>query len=124
MKTKVGFLILGLVVGIFIGFFVGWFHNAYSVLGTSEEFRFCNWNLEHQDKLQPQLREYLKARLYWTALAYVKKGYYPEYSNFDYGPVDESLLENIECYKELISHKEVYEMAIKKHGASKAKLIE
>lgn len=122
MKAKAGFLISGLIVGIIVGYLVRWYQTPCFYVDSNEEFRFCNWNLEKHDKLQPQLREYLKARLYWTALAYVKKGYYPEHSNFDYGPVDESLLEDIDCYKEVISHNEVYELAIKKHGALKAQV--
>jgi len=56
----------------------------------SDELKVCVQNLQNEE-LDPELREYLKARVY----VLVNSGVKPEWvdSNIDFGPVDESVLD-------------------------------
>jgi len=85
--------------------------DATAGLPMRSEFRVHLNNLERKD-LSPQLREYLKSRIYYLASIMAAKELPKE--NFDYGPVDEAVLGGASGIKDASSQKEVYEKAMAK----------
>lgn len=83
---------------------------------TLDEFKVSYSNLKNKD-ISPQLREYLKERIYWNMAVWMRKrndffnGYYP-----DFGPVNKEILGNVSGIKDCSTSKEVYEQAMKRHG--------
>jgi len=75
------------------------------------EFRVHLNNLQRKD-LTPQLREYLKSRIYYLASVMPKQDLPKE--NFDYGPVDETILAGASGIKDASSPQEVYARAMEK----------
>lgn len=115
---KLGRIIIGLTLaaGVFVaGFLLG---VRYSILRASQaemlaEFKVHYANLEHAD-VAPQLREYLKSRLYFLAC-----GLEPRHLDgvrFDFGPVDKSVLSNASGIKGPDSESDIYSLALSKHG--------
>lgn len=77
------------------------------------EFKVHLKNLE-QANPSPQLREYLKSRLYFLACGMSPrdlKGIF-----FDFGPVDETLLRGFSGIKGPETEAEIYQQAMTKHG--------
>ncbi|MGC4016581.1 MAG: hypothetical protein QM755_18980 [Luteolibacter sp.] len=75
------------------------------------EFRVHLNNLQRKD-LSPQLREYLKSRIYYLATV-MPKADLPK-DNFDYGPIDETVLAGASGIKDATPPQEIYERAMAK----------
>ena len=67
--------------------------------------------------LEPQLREYLKARLYSTAANNINEGWLAGWK-IDFGPVDDSILFPVYAIKNASATQEVYEAALARHPQS------
>ena len=81
------------LIGLLVGFGVGWISGAarqpYSPVA---EAKVCYAALtESNQTLQPQTREYLKARLYWDAAVEIRPGWLDGW-HIDFGPVDDGAL--------------------------------
>ncbi|MFD0893569.1 hypothetical protein KBB96_07525 [Luteolibacter ambystomatis] len=110
--------ILGVIALVGIFFTVGvWTGISLKEVTASApgktEFRIHLNNLQRKD-LTPQLREYLKSRIYYLASVMPKQDLPKD--NFDYGPVDETVLAGASGIKDATSPKEVYERAMAKRG--------
>lgn len=108
--------ILGVIALIGIFFTAGtWtgmsLRDATAGAPNRNEFRVHLNNLQRKD-LTPQLREYLKSRIYYLASIMPKKDLPKE--NFDYGPVDEVVLAGASGIKDASTPKEVYDRAMEK----------
>jgi hypothetical protein len=110
----IGCLILTGVV-LAAGFALG-FHFA-SVQGSHSEmlaeFKVDYANLE-QTELTPQLREYLKSRLYFLASQLEPRDL--QGFRFDFGSVDEKSLDGASAVKGPESNADVYAFAMTKHS--------
>lgn len=109
--------LVGLCIGIVLGGAASWsfgfFCTRYHVI---EESKLCYSALtDHPDKLQPQTREYLKARLYWNADVWVSRSWMAGW-HLDFGPVDDAALAGLQAIKDASSTAEVYRGALAKHG--------
>ena len=113
-------IILSLLVGIVIGVSLAsvFFYYTLYDMHALEEVKICIGNLEKEPKgeVQPQLREYLKVRLYWNALVNMRyrSDFFSESMKLDYGPVNQSILGSVSGIKDPISPDEVYRGAIQK----------
>jgi hypothetical protein len=99
MKVTILFM-LGLVIGFFVGAIVGSRQSSFS--SALEENKVAAANLKfYGTNLTPQLREYLKARIYCNV-----NTFYPSTSgcllqrDWDFGPVDKSVLGKILVFKD------------------------
>ena len=77
------------------------------------EFKIEYANLE-QAEMSPQLREYLKSRLYYLASELEPRDL--QGFHFDFGPVDEVLLAGATGIKDPTSNADVYRFAMTKHN--------
>ena len=121
MKRSVSILI-PLACGVAIGWISCWAtirkNQSYQPI---EEAKMCYWNLEeHSQSLQPQLREYLKARLYSASANYINNDWLDGWS-IDFGPVDDSVLSPVNAIKNASSTQEVYKAALARHPESAAR---
>jgi hypothetical protein len=112
-----GRFILGLCVGVLLGFAacysLGYFVTSYHPI---EESKLCYLALtDHPERLQPQTREYLKARLYSNAAFWVRRSWMAGW-HLDFGPVDDSALGGLIAIKDAESTAEIYQAALAKHG--------
>jgi hypothetical protein len=80
------------------------------------EFKVLHANLEIQD-LSPQLREFLKSRLYYVA-GFLDPADVDGYQ-FDYGPIDEQVLGKAHGNKGPETQSELYENAMARHPSHK-----
>lgn len=94
-------VIVGVAAGYLAGLAVGHGQGAFRV--ALEENKIAAWNLQfHADKLSPQLAEYLKTRIYCNVLVrYPNDLGYLLKRDWDFGPVDRSVLGEIATYKDL-----------------------
>jgi len=67
--------------------------------------------------LNPQLREYLKARLYSASANYVNEGWMDGW-DIDFGPVDDSVLAPVYAIKNASPTDELYQAALLRHPRS------
>jgi hypothetical protein len=93
----VGFLVIGLLVGLIAG------HRHATFQTALAENKIAAANLRfNQDKLSPQLQEYLKARIYCNVLVqYPNDPGYLLARDWDFGPVDRKVLGDLAIYKDL-----------------------
>lgn len=106
---------VGVVVGVVACWGFGLFATHYHPV---EESKLCYQALtEHPEKLQPQTREYLKARYYWNAAVWVSPSWQAGWQT-DFGPVDDSLLAGLDPYKDASTSSKVYQDALRKHQLS------
>ena len=110
-------LILGLLFGFLLGVAACWSYGLFSTrYHPIEESKLCYLALrEHSDELQPQTREYLKARLYWNADVWVAKSWMSGWQLY-FGPVDDSVLGGLKAIKDTTSTAEVYRDVLIKYG--------
>ena len=97
-----------------IGFYVGTFNGVE--IHAVEESRLARLALSEEDgfKLSPQLKEYLKGRLYWNSAIHIGDGYVSSLLK-DYGPVDSNLLDGVIYAKDPTSgDSAIREIALKK----------
>ena len=91
----------------------GWFSTKYHVI---EESKLCYSALtDHAAKLQPQTREYLKARLYSNAATWVSPSWMEGWA-INFGPVDDAALGGLDPIKDAETTSTVYQVAMRKHG--------
>jgi len=111
-KLSLGFF-LGFCLGVAACGSFGFFSTRYHPV---EESKLCYLALkEHSDQLQPQTREYLKARLYWNAYAWVSPSWLAGWQ-LDFGPVDDSALGGLKPIKDASSTAEIYRDVLTKYG--------
>ena len=102
----------GVLLGVAICWIFGVFVHRYPAV---EESKLCHEALaNHPEKLQPQLREYLKARYYWNAAVWISPSWQAGWQT-DFVPVDDSLLAGLDPYKDASTSSEIYEAALRKH---------
>jgi hypothetical protein len=115
MKLRIILIAIAFAVaGVGAGFALGW---KYADTGAWKhqvlaEFKVHHWNLEHS-AMSPQLREYLKSRIYFLASILEPRDLYNV--RFDFGLVDEELLGGASGIKGPHSELETYGMAMTKH---------
>ncbi|MBL8523649.1 MAG: hypothetical protein JNN20_08170 [Betaproteobacteria bacterium] len=84
-----------------------------------EETRMANGMITQKEvPVAPQLREYLKGRVYWNAAVWIPKGWLFG-ANIDHGPIDEKVLGDVGIAKDGTPALDVYLHAIKKHQSGK-----
>jgi len=115
MRTHVitTLIIAGIICAI--GFGIG---SQYAGLRSSRaeelaEFKIHYANLQRTD-LTPQLREYLKSRLYFLASELEPRDL--SSFHFDFGPVDEKLLAGASGIKGPETESDTYKIAMAKHN--------
>lgn len=91
---------IGLVIGLLVGSIVG--SKGASFGAALQENKVAAVNLKfHNDDLSPQLREYLKARIYCNVNAfYPNTAGYLLQKDWDFGPVDKSVLGKMLVFKD------------------------
>jgi hypothetical protein len=109
----------GVGVGVLIGFAACWGFGLFAThYHPVEESKLCYHALTTEpEKLEPQTREYLKARYYWNAAVWVTPSWQAGWLT-DFGPVDDSLLVGLHPYKDASTSSEVYQAALRKHRVS------
>ena len=110
---------IALICGAVIGWSACWLrireNQQYQPI---EEAKISYYNLEeHWAGLDPQLREYLKARLYSASANYVNEGWMDGW-DIDFGPVDDSVLAPVYAIKNASPTDEVYQAALLRHPRS------
>lgn len=92
--------IAGVVAGLFVGLVLG--HRQGEFQAALRENKIAVANLKfHGTNVSPQLREYLKTRIYSNIEAsYPSRPGYLIRTDWDFGPVDRGVLGNIATYKE------------------------
>lgn len=118
MKNKFRF-----IGAVLCGAVIGWSACWYAVYRPQPcqpvgEAKICYYNLEtHSDTMAPQLREYMKARLYSVSASHIGEGWLDDWE-IDFGPVDQSVLGPIYAIKNASSLESVYEAALSRHPES------
>jgi hypothetical protein len=109
----------GLVIGTISGLVLAKVPNPFiQPYHPVEEAKICYVNLtKYSSSLDPQLREYLKARLYSTASNSISEGWLDGWK-IDFGTVDDSVLQPVYAIKDASPTNEVYEAALAKHPRS------
>jgi hypothetical protein len=88
----------------------------------AEELKLAVLNLQHKDQdVSPQLREYLKGRIY-TLLAYGIKDEWVD-GRIDYGRIDRRILGDISVVKGGENDDELYEAAMKIAGKTPSPIL-
>lgn len=83
-----------------------------------QEANICYYNLETKSaSLDPQLREYLKARLYSASANHINEGWLDGWE-INFGPVDDHILFPVLAIKNASPTKDVYEAALERHPKS------
>jgi len=107
--------VIGGLVGATAG--VGIAVSKFASAGQLNEFTVLHGNLASDQKLDPQLREYLKARLYYVSMSLDPKQLAGR--AIDFGPVDEAVLGKADPRTEIVSYAQLYQDALARHGAAK-----
>ena len=101
-----------------IGWLGGFGRQPYAPI---EEAKICyNALIESPASLDPQTREYLKARLYSNAATWIRAGWLDGW-HLDFGPVDDTALAGLDPIKDAETTRDVYEAALRKHPHSASK---
>lgn len=113
--TVAAFVIGGLL-GATVG--VGLSASKLGHAGQLNEFNVLHGNLASPDrKLDPQLREYLKARLYYVSMSLGPKEIAGR--SIDFGPVDEAIVGKADPRTETVPYSQLYQDALARHGTPK-----
>ncbi|HET6408622.1 MAG TPA: hypothetical protein VFG14_12125 [Chthoniobacteraceae bacterium] len=110
------FLCVGIALGVAVGIFL--IGNASWKAPIIAEFKVHHHNLQSEN-LEPQLREYLKSRIYSLATLLESRdlqGY-----QFDFGPPDTKILAGVSGIKGAETEIEIYQLAQRKHRKDTAK---
>lgn len=112
---NIRYLLVGVLIGFAACYSSGWFFTSSHPI---EESKLCYVALkEHPERLQPQTREYLKARLYWNAARWVRPSWMAGWE-IDFGPVDDSALGGLDATKDATSTSDIYRDALSKHDVT------
>ena len=93
-------LLGGIAVGVAIGFFVGWRQASFQLALWENKVAAVNLKFG-SDKMSPQLREYLKARIYSNVRCFYpsRRGYLLA-KDWDFGKVDRVALGDLVTFKD------------------------
>ena len=102
-KLTIIFLVFGCVLaGVALGYWLGWRQACFEIALRENKvatvnLKFCGTNLT------PQLREYLKARVYCNVYTHYpsQQGYLLQ-KDWDYGPVDRDTLGHVLVFKDQV----------------------
>jgi hypothetical protein len=112
--TVAAFVVGGLI-GATVG--VGISASKFGQRGQANEFNVLHGNLASDRKLDPQLREFLKARLYYVSMSLDPKEIAGR--NIDFGPIDEALLGKADPRTESVPFPQLYQDAVARHGKAR-----
>ena len=114
-------VIAAFVIGGLIGATAGVAYSAakFATAPQLNEFAVLHANLASDRKLDPQLREYLKARLYYVAMSLNPSQIADR--KIDFGPIDETLLGKADPRTEAVPYAQLYQDALARHGADAKK---
>src|SRR4029077_15828923 len=106
-----GKFVVGVLVGLLFGFILGWYRARHDQMLAECKVHYAN--LRYQ-QVSPQLREYLKSRIYYlaTSLDPVEMWGW----RFDFGPVDTNALGNVTAHKEPMALSDAYQTAMQRHN--------
>lgn len=107
--------VIGGLVGATAG--VGISASKFASAGQLSEFEVLHSNLASDRKLDPQLREYLKARLYYVSMSLDPKQ--TAGRSIDFGPIDEAVLGQADPRTESVPYTQLYQDVLARHGAAK-----
>jgi hypothetical protein len=112
-------MVAAFVIGGLLGATVGVGISAakFATAGQLNEFNVLHGNLASDRKLDPQLREFLKARLYYVSMSLSPKEVAGR--GIDFGPVDEAVLGKADPRTESVPFTQLYQDALARHGAPK-----
>lgn len=107
--------LLGAGVSLIVARSFGYFESQHHAM---EEARLCYQALSTPKvsvHLQPQIREYLKGRLYWNAAMWIGSSAEVDEWHINFGPVDTSLLQGVAFDKDSVNGEEIYRAALARH---------
>lgn len=107
--------VIGGLVGATAG--LGISATKFASTGQLNEFTVLHSNLSSDRKLDSQLREYLKARLYYVSMSLEPKQVAGR--DIDFGPIDETILGKADPRTESVPYAQLYQDALKRHGVGK-----
>jgi hypothetical protein len=112
-------IVAAFVIGGLLGATVGVGVSAmkFGSAGQLGEFNVLHGNLASDRKLDPQLREFLKARLYYVSMSLDPKQVAGR--DIDFGPVDEAVLGKSDPRTESVPFTQLYQDALARHGNPK-----
>jgi hypothetical protein len=126
-------IVLGCLVGGLVLFVLGYLAGDYASFGRQYkklqdsyfgyqrgEFLLVKENLEERD-MSPQAREHLKDRLYVLAAALPPEYLRPESRNFDFGPIDKTMLRGLRASARSDIEGKSYELAKARHNPGPAR---
>jgi hypothetical protein len=118
MKSVLAWLFLPCVA---IAFYVGLrFGDEANQHPGAEELKLTAFNLEkHSSDITPQLREYLKGRLYTLLISGIRDDWVD--GRVDYGPIDSNVLRRISVVKGPESYADLYRLAMEAARTKDAK---
>ena len=93
-------VLCGLMIGFAFGFFRGFKQGSFQV--ALQENKIATANLKfNETNLAPQLKEYLKARVYYNVRRYYpSEAGYLKQNDWDYGTVERDVLGQIAVFKD------------------------
>src|SRR5271155_3018402 len=93
-------LLLGLAVGLLVGFLFGLKQGAFRMALQENKVAVDNLRMSPTN-LTPQLREYLKARIYCNVYTfYPNETAFLTQTDWDFGPVDKNVLGRIFVFRD------------------------
>jgi hypothetical protein len=112
-------VVAAFVIGGLLGATAGLGISAAKFVSTGplNEFAVLHGNLSSDRKLDPQLREYLKARLYYVAMSLDPKQIAGR--DIDFGPIDEIILGKADPRTEAVPYTQLYQDVLARHGILK-----
>jgi hypothetical protein len=108
--------VIGGLVGATAG--VGFSAPKFATVGQLNEFTVLHTNLSSDRQLDPQLREYLKARLYYVSMSLGPKQIAAR--SIDFGPIDEAVLGKADPRTEAVPYSQLYQDVLARHGGTKS----
>lgn len=107
--------VIGGIIGATAG--VGISASKFVSTGQLNEFNILHSNLASGRNLDPQLREFLKARLYYVSMSLQPKQIADR--KIDFGPIDEAILGKADPRTEPVPYAQLYQDVLARHGAAK-----
>lgn len=112
-------VVAAFVIGGLIGATAGVGISASKFVSTGQlnEFNILHSNLAAERRLDPQLREFLKARLYYVSMSLQPKQIADR--KIDFGPIDETVLGKADPRTESVPYAQLYQDVLARHGTAK-----